>query len=416
MKTILITAYAVNPYKGSEDGTGWNITHEIARDYRVILITRKNNIPHLDHYFGSHPDDAVLRQISYVGFDLPNWVMWIKKRTGSKSHVIYYYLWQYFVVRFIRLKHFEFDLAHSLNFHSDSHAHFLWKLGKPTVWGPIGHHPPVPKNYLLPVYGWPAYLTDRFFLAGKWVLRSLDPFRKKAIRKTKAIFVINSEVKQKGGLNKEKSIILPAIASNPQPEELTQKIEHPLFTVLSAGRFHYMKGFDMVITAFAEFLQLRPENTHSELVLVGKGEERKRLEEIASKLGVTGKIRWIDWVDHARMQELYRSADVFFFPSHEGAGMVVPEAMSYGLPVLTYNNAGPGELVGAPDLCINYTSYAQSIHDFAARLDLLRNDASFYAQYCHHSRERFNSCFTWDYKGDVIKHMYQTILAENHVA
>ncbi|MFT5278572.1 MAG: hypothetical protein ACI9P8_000199, partial [Bacteroidia bacterium] len=26
MKTSLITAYAVNPYHGSEDGTGWNIS------------------------------------------------------------------------------------------------------------------------------------------------------------------------------------------------------------------------------------------------------------------------------------------------------------------------------------------------------------------------------------------------------
>jgi hypothetical protein len=47
MKTVLITAYAVNPYKGSEDGVGWNISNEISKKYKVILITRKNNIPHI---------------------------------------------------------------------------------------------------------------------------------------------------------------------------------------------------------------------------------------------------------------------------------------------------------------------------------------------------------------------------------
>jgi len=41
-KTILITAYAVNPFKGSEDGTGWNISKEIAKEYNTIIITRKN--------------------------------------------------------------------------------------------------------------------------------------------------------------------------------------------------------------------------------------------------------------------------------------------------------------------------------------------------------------------------------------
>lgn len=416
MKTILITAYAVNPYKGSEDGTGWNITREIAKDFRVILITRKNNIPHLDRYFGEHTDDSALRNISYVGFDMPNWVMWIKKKTGSKSHVVYYYLWQYFVTRFIRMKDFQFDLAHSLNFHSDSHAHFLWKLGKPTVWGPIGHHPPVPKNYLLPIYGWPSFLTDRFFLAGKWALRSLDPFRKKAIRKTQAIFVINSSVKQKGGLNQEKSVILPAIASEPQEQSTHHRVFNKPFTILSAGRFHYMKGFDMVIAAFAEFVKQLPENTPAELILVGKGEEQKRLLEIADRAGITDKIRWIDWVDHNRMQELYHDADVFFFPSHEGAGMVIPEAMSYGLPVLTYNNAGPGELVGNPSLCVEYSHYEQSVHDFANRLLLLCNDHSVYNLYCEHSRRRFAANFTWDHKGQVIKNMYETIFSAQRVA
>ena len=36
---------------------------------------------------------------------------------------------------------------------------------------------------------------------------------------------------------------------------------------------------------------------------------------------------------------------LFSFPSHEGAGMVVAEAMSFGLPVVCLNNEGPGEFI-----------------------------------------------------------------------
>ena len=91
MKTILITAYAINPYKGSEDGTGWNITKEIAKKFKVILITRKNNVPHLDKFFAENEDDT-LDNIQYFGFDLSESVMKLKKKTGPKNHVIYYYL------------------------------------------------------------------------------------------------------------------------------------------------------------------------------------------------------------------------------------------------------------------------------------------------------------------------------------
>ena len=36
---ILASAYAVNPYKGSEDGTGWQWVLQIARHQKVIAIT-----------------------------------------------------------------------------------------------------------------------------------------------------------------------------------------------------------------------------------------------------------------------------------------------------------------------------------------------------------------------------------------
>ena len=42
--------------------------------------------------------------------------------------------------------------AYNLNFHNDWTPTFLWVFKKPLVWGPVGHHPKVPKEYILPVY------------------------------------------------------------------------------------------------------------------------------------------------------------------------------------------------------------------------------------------------------------------------
>ena len=41
--TILATVYDINPYKGSESGTGWNLVNQISKYNKVIAITRKNN-------------------------------------------------------------------------------------------------------------------------------------------------------------------------------------------------------------------------------------------------------------------------------------------------------------------------------------------------------------------------------------
>jgi hypothetical protein len=59
-KTILITAYAVNPYKGSEDGMGWNFILQAAKNQQVIAVTRINNGPHIRKYMQEHPEQQSL--------------------------------------------------------------------------------------------------------------------------------------------------------------------------------------------------------------------------------------------------------------------------------------------------------------------------------------------------------------------
>ena len=211
MKTILITAYAINPFKGSEDGTGWNITYEIAQDFNVLLFTRKNNVPHVQKYLAENSDDPRLSRIKVIGFDLKPWVLKIKKRTGTKSHVVYYYLWQYFISKFIQKKKFKFDLVHCLNFHSDSHPHFFSDYDVPVVWGPIGHHPVIPKNFVKSS-NLKSQIIDRAFYVVKWAMRNLNPKFKKAVSQTDKILVINSSIRQAIGAVSYTHLTLPTIA------------------------------------------------------------------------------------------------------------------------------------------------------------------------------------------------------------
>ena len=414
MKTLLITAYAVNPFKGSEDGTGWNITREIAKEYKVILITRKNNIPHLDRYFEEHPNDAITRdRITYYGFDLPNSVLKIKKKFGSKAHVVYFYLWQRFIIGFIRSQGFRFDAAMSLNFHSDSHPHFLYKLKRPVLWGPIGHHPKVPKDFILKRYGVKAFAIDRSFFYMKWLMRNANPAFRKAVRKSKRIFVINSSIPKVIGAEAAKVVKMPAVAAKPIGEEVNPpSSEKKDFTILSAGRFHFMKGFDVTLKAYFSFLDRLSEQDRNrvQLVLVGKGVEEKRLKEMAINSGYEDQVKWISWVQHKEMDALYRKSDVFLFPSHEGAGMVVPEAMSYGVPVLAFDNYGPGELIGCEELLVQYGSYQESIEHFAQKLFNYFHTPEKLQGLRKTVQERHAKAFTWESKGRIIRNEINQII------
>ena len=158
MKTILATAYALNPLKGSEDGMGWNFVCQAARYNQVIAVTRKNNRQHIEKYMLQHPE-PLYQNLKFLYYDLPYFLRFWKR--GGRGAMLYYYLWQVFMPIFIKARKVRFDLAHNLNFHNDWTPSLLWVLGKPMVWGPVGHHPKIPKGYILPVYGRRAYLKDR---------------------------------------------------------------------------------------------------------------------------------------------------------------------------------------------------------------------------------------------------------------
>ncbi|MBR9831430.1 glycosyltransferase family 4 protein [bacterium] len=407
-KTILISAYAVNPYKGSEDGTGWNISREVAKEHPTIVITRKNNIPHIEKFLKENPTDVHSNSV-FIGYDLPAWAMWLKKRIGERGYVLYYYFWQLFLPLFIKKNKLQFDIAHAVNFHSDSVPTFLWTLGKPTMWGPVGHHPKVKAQFLRPIYGRKAAIKDQFYFIFKWLLRNMDPFFRLAVKKVDTIFVINSSIAKVMNAPDSKVKIVPAVAT--ESTDSTATLNTDQFNVLSVGRFHYMKGFDLTIEAFAIFYDSLTQELRdkTQLILVGNGEEKTRLKRLAKALKIDHKIKWVEWVERAEMKQIYQNASVFLFPSHEGAGMVIPEAMSYGLPIVTLDNVGPGELAGNAGLKVKAKEYEQTVLALAKKIKLLWKDSKTLNQYAQRSIKRFEQEFTWSRKGNQIKTAYQKI-------
>lgn len=105
--------------------------------------------------------------------------------------------------------------------------------------------------------------------------------------------------------------------------------------VLYLGRLAPKKGLPYLLEAVAE-----SEVPDLELVVVGDGAERERLERAAAELDVD--VRFEGFVHPDDVDDYYRRASVFVLPSTEGEGMpnAVLEAMSWGLPVVTTDSGG----------------------------------------------------------------------------
>jgi glycosyltransferase involved in cell wall biosynthesis len=186
-----------------------------------------------------------------------------------------------------------------------------------------------------------------------------------------------------------------------------------IFEVISVGRFVPLKGFDLTISAFAAFYHNLPQEKRSQvrLRLIGKGPLLNQMKLKVEELAISDAVVFVEWIEKEKLAAFYQQANVFLFPSHEGAGMVVAEAMSYGLPVVCLENCGPGEFV-TPDsgLTIPYQGYDETIAELAEGLTQLYKNESERNRLATGARFRFETHFNWDAKGEHLRSMYQELL------
>ncbi len=402
MKTILATAYAINPLKGSEDGMGWNFVMQIARFNKVIAITRENNRPHIEKYMRENHSD-LYKNISFRYFDLPYWMRFWKK--GGRGAMIYYWMWQKGVVKFIKKNRLQFDIAHNLNFHNDWTPSYLWKLGKPFVWGPVGHHPRIPVQYL-EIYASKYKWIDRLTWRVKNYFWKMSPALASTIRHAGHIWCMNDGVphtlKLKGNYSVVPSVATQDFGCEPVPEK-------DKFTLISAGRFVPLKGFDLTILSFAKFVAELPESQRQkcELLLVGSGPEEALLKNLAKQNGIEKQVKFISWIERTELMKLFKQSSAFIFPSHEGAGMVVPEALSFGLPVICLDNEGPGKFIN-PDcgFAVPLNTYKETIKGLAESITILYYNKTKKLAMRNAARKRFEELFHWDRRGEHLNLIY----------
>ena len=80
------------------------------------------------------------------------------------------------------------------------------------------------------------------------------------------------------------------------------------------------------------------------LFVAGDGALRKELEDLAHKLDITDRVHWLGHVDDPRA--LLQESDIFTLASTgEAFGLVLPEAMACGLPVVATRSGGIVEIV-----------------------------------------------------------------------
>jgi glycogen synthase len=111
--------------------------------------------------------------------------------------------------------------------------------------------------------------------------------------------------------------------------------------VLFVGRLAPQKGVGTLVAA-ASLLK----HPSAQILLVGDGPERSKLEQEAKRLGVGDRVRFEGFFAHERLPAVLAHADLLVLPSlYEELGTVLLEAMQTGLPVVASKTGGIPDVI-----------------------------------------------------------------------
>lgn len=140
----------------------------------------------------------------------------------------------------------------------------------------------------------------------------------------------------------------------PSRGELRNKFGFTGKVITSVGRLVPWKGFEGLITVFAE---LYKEDPTLRLVIIGEGPDRHMLERYAQTLDVKNAILFTGRLAQRDMHEYVKAADVFALnTSYEGFSHQLIEVLAIGTPCVTTSVGGNTEIIrdGENGLLVSY--------------------------------------------------------------
>lgn len=153
-------------------------------------------------------------------------------------------------------------------------------------------------------------------------------------------------------------------------------------TIIFVGRLNVVKGIDFLVEIMD---RMRKKLDKCRLLIVGDGPHRKWIEESIRNRNLNEYISMVGVTDD--VYQYYEKSSLMLQTSRvEGFGMTIIEAMSCGIPVVSFHNLGPDEIIR--DGKDGYLIEQYNIDDFVKKSIRILTDDKLRQEFSEASKER----------------------------
>lgn len=212
-----------------------------------------------------------------------------------------------------------------------------------------------------------------------WGSRWFPHFRRFAAKYSDAVVVLTERDRENYHTNIKTRKPIYVIANPAQKHQFQYVADSKV--ILSAGLLLPIKGYDKAIQAAARILPKHPE---WKWVLCGEGPEREHLEQLIAETHLEKQFFLLGTVQN--MDEQYKTAAFYVMTSEmEGLPMVLLEAKSWGLPIVSFDiMTGPSDIVR--DGVNGYLVLQNDVDMLVERIDELIASSDLRLKFSQHSQ------------------------------
>lgn len=382
---ILVLAYAISPTRGSEYSVAWNYVQEMSKDNKITVLygtsgKHMGECEEMETFVKLNPK----KNVNYIPV-YPN--KWVNLLNWSNRHDFFVYTF-YFAYRCWQklaykkavelVKENDFDLVHFVGMIGYREPGYLWKLDLPYIWGPISGANNVPK-----------VMTKRMPFTGRFKLNLRTVINKYQVRHNKRLKNVlkNTDILLTASSENQRifkeihgkdSICLPENCILGDISLNESKFNNPsVFNLIVVGRLDANKAVNILLEAL---LLLRGKDKYH-LDIIGDGPTKVSLQDFALKNGLNENITFHGFLPRAKAVEMFDNAHLHIITSaSEGNPTTIWEAMSYGVPTLSFDHCGMHDTLrdGAGVLVPIQSDYDKNIKSIAAAIDNLLEHPSLF--------------------------------------
>ena len=411
-KKILISAYAISPYLGSEYGVAWNFVTKLNAFYDVTVLygtssERMGNNAEMLEYIENNSIDV---DCIYVR---PNMIVmffdWLNRNVNSIFFATSYSLWQRQVLRAARklTNKTRFDLVHHLGTTGFRQPGFLWKLNLPFVWGPAGGTSNLNRIFF-PLLSKAQYfrhlvrnISNLYFLRFSLRLRRIA-------RESSAIFCATQADQEnfKKYFNVECSVIRE---NSIRSYASTVKKTESHLNFVWVGWIDERKALNLLI----ESLAMLGRKDDWKLHVVGNGPTKEKCMALSQALGLSGQIVWHGSVKREQVVQIIRNSDVHIISSlMEGLPTVLLEAFEVCVPTISLDHCGMKDLIDADiGFKIKITTLNEVVSKFTECLNHCLDNPEMLDSMKMRILEK-QSELHWDRSIDKVRAIYEEVISD----